>query len=536
VSTRPAEFPRSRWLALLEIALVFGVFFLQGATPVPEVNEPYYLGKAIHYWNPDWVRGDFFLESADSHEVFYFTFGWLSLVMSPEVLAWSGRLLTWWLLAWSWRRMCFATVPRRWFSVLAAALFVGLLERCQMAGEWVIGGVEAKGFAYVLVFLGLEALAASRWNRMWLLFGAASAFHVLVGGWSVVAGGLAWVALGKDRPRLLSMAPALVGGFLLSLPGLVPVLLLDRGADAEVIRQAHQIYVFQRLYHHLWIADFPPEFIRRFIVTVLAWVALISIAPAAEPLRRLRAFVVGALVIAAVGAALSLLVLVDPALCARLARFYWYRLSDVMAPLGIAIEVTAFLGTRLGAYPAWRPGWVSVRVLLGVAVLLAALHVGGHAVACAYSGIYGTPPLGYRLSDEQSPQHVGYYVTWRRACDWIAESGEIPADARFITPRMTQTFKWYARRAEVANWKEIPQDARAIVDWWRRMNDLYATDSEDPWQAWYISLSDRPAWELKNLGRKYGADYVITYARPPLALEPVYTNQGFAVYRLKDDE
>ena len=80
---------------LVEIALIFAVFCVQGAWPVPDVNEPYYLGKAIHYWNPDWVQGDFFLESADAHQVFYFTFGWLSLWLSPPVLAWTGRMLTW---------------------------------------------------------------------------------------------------------------------------------------------------------------------------------------------------------------------------------------------------------------------------------------------------------------------------------------------------------------------------------------------------------------------------------------------------------
>ena len=31
---------------------------IQGAEPVPEVNEPYYLGKAIHYWNPEFAPGD----------------------------------------------------------------------------------------------------------------------------------------------------------------------------------------------------------------------------------------------------------------------------------------------------------------------------------------------------------------------------------------------------------------------------------------------------------------------------------------------
>ena len=118
---------------------------------MPDVNEPYYLGKAIHYWNPDWLRGDFFMESSDTHKVFYFAFGWLSLCMSPVALAWTGRILTWLLLAWAWRRLSVAILPRPWYSILSAALLACLMDRCHMAGEWVIGGVEAKGFAYVLV-------------------------------------------------------------------------------------------------------------------------------------------------------------------------------------------------------------------------------------------------------------------------------------------------------------------------------------------------------------------------------------------------
>ena len=132
---------------------------------MPDVNEPYYLGKAIHFWNPHWLPGDFFMDSPDTHKVFYFTFGWLSLLLSKTTLAWTGRLLSWALLAWAWRRLSFAVVPRAWWSVLTAALFACLMERFQMAGEWLIGGVEAKPFAYVFVLLGMESLVRDRWNR-----------------------------------------------------------------------------------------------------------------------------------------------------------------------------------------------------------------------------------------------------------------------------------------------------------------------------------------------------------------------------------
>ena len=91
----------NRWLPLAEILAIFALFALQGAWPVPDVNEAHYLGKAAHYWNPDWIRGDFFLDSADSHKVFYFTFGWLTLWLPLPAVAWTGRIIAWLLMAWS---------------------------------------------------------------------------------------------------------------------------------------------------------------------------------------------------------------------------------------------------------------------------------------------------------------------------------------------------------------------------------------------------------------------------------------------------
>ena len=61
------------------------------------------------------------------------------------------------------------------------------------------GGVEGKTVAYIGVLLALEAIVKNRWGVAFLWAGAAGAFHVLVGGWTVVALGLAWLA-GRDRP------------------------------------------------------------------------------------------------------------------------------------------------------------------------------------------------------------------------------------------------------------------------------------------------------------------------------------------------
>ena len=503
-------------LVLFEIALVFVVFFIQGAAPVPEVNEPYYIGKAIHFWNPDWVQDDFFLQTKDTHSVFYFAFGWLTLWLSPTVLAWCGRLLTWGLLAWAWRRLSFAILPRRWCSILTAALFVCLLERCHVAGEWVVGGFEAKGFAFVLVFLGLEALIRERFSRAWMLLGAASAFHVLVGGWSVVALGLAWLWLGRQAPTLRSMWPAIIVGFLLSLPGLVPSAMLNRGTDAEVMRLANQIYVYGRLAHHLAPGQLPPYFVIRFTTLFVLWLLLSRVTPGDGRLQRLRTFVGATVVIALVGVAIAPLAYVNQALAAALLRFYWFRLADVIVPAGVALTGVALAVAMLQSRPAFG------KLLLAFAVGAAGVHLGIHAVQRPFP----TPPPADRLPD---------YAAWRLACDWIAHSGDVPREAKFLTPRMAQTFKWYAGRAEVANWKEIPQDAEAIVEWWRRIDAIHATGNSEPRQHWYGTLAEGGAERLRRLGEKYQADYVLTVSSPRLPLQAVYRNRSYTVYKLIPD-
>jgi len=515
------------WLAAAEVGLVFGVFFLQGAWPVPDVNEPYYLGKAIHFWNPGWIPNDAFLESADSHVVFYYTFGWLSLWLSPLVLAWVGRLLTWGLLAWAWRRLSFAFVPRRWFSVLTAALFVCLSERFQMAGEWVVGGVEAKGFAYVLVLLGLEAVVRNQWNRVWLLLGAASAFHVLVGGWSVVAAAIAWLLLRSDRPALRSIWPAVLGGFLLSLFGLIPSLMLTWGVEREIVSRANEIYVFERLAHHLVPSRFPSAVVDRFLLLVVLLLIIEWVTPVDGARRRLRMFVVGALVIAGLGASISLLEYVSTALAAALLRFYWFRLSDVAVPLAVALVGARYVVHELSTQPR-RGKW-----LLLLAVLIGALHVGGYAVRRPFR----TVPRADRMRGYADPSHSRRaYLEWRSACLWVKESGEIPTDARFLTPKMSETFKWYAGRSEVVTWKEIPQDARSIVEWWDRLHQVYVYGSPQRGYRWHNSLAELGTERIRRLGDMYQADYVLTVRWPRLALPVVYENRMYVIYQLGDQQ
>lgn len=614
----------------VEVVLIFAVFAIYGMWPIPDSNEPYYIGKAIHYWQPDWVVGDTFLDSKDAHWFFYVTFGLLALVLGPAHLAWVGRLICWGLMAWSWRRLSRAMLPIWGAAIITASAFLCFNESFHMAGEWVAGGVEGKTFAYPFVFLGLEAAVRSRWRSCWIFLGIASAFHPLVGGWSVLCGLFAFLTLPPSRrPTLLAIFPGLVLGGLLSLPGLLPVLLLNRGAEADIIRQANETYVYLRLHHHLVPSMLPWALPVRFLLFTAVWLAATRLlfrehrkSPGDRhdktpdtfaPYAILTRFVFGAILLATVGFFIDALLgcrFQNKPLAAGLLRFYWFRTSDWAVPAGAAFvgllliqkyaplralaavlsrsrklpgtpSVSVFRATlpwiagrlflvAFAAYllidyacfglnfswdktPDKAVPWCGVLLLFFVAALLfprrgkafrlelglvlAVLMFVFPAVKFSELGDLRTRFAYSRIE----PAHpiVAYY--WHDACSWIRE--HTPREAVFLVPRQAATFKWNTRRSDVANWKDVPQDAEGIVRWRETVEELYSRTDEDGKRTW-DSLPAR-LWrmddaELLALRDKYDFDYVVCRAtidpfrgggRKP-SLKMVYNNQWYAVYRV----
>jgi hypothetical protein len=250
----------------------------------------------------------------------------------------------------------------------------------------------------------------------------------------------------------------------------------------------------------------------RFSGLLVAWLVLCRLTPRRGPTGALQGFVGGAIAIAIVGLAVNALTLVDPALAAGLLRFYWFRLVDVAVPLGVALLSVWWIDQQR----QWRP--VLSKGLLAAVLAVAVMHVGTLARVRCVPRVPRTVPY--------------YYHAWRDVCGWIAASPEIPPDARFLTPRMNHTFKWYTGRSEVATWKDVPQDAASIVEWWDRMERLYGTGIREPEFRWRRTMAWMSPQQLRDLGTRYRADYLLTTAQPRLDLELLYRNRTYAVYRL----
>src|SRR5690606_8966009 len=154
-------------------------------------------------------------------------------------------------------------------------------------------------------------------------------FHGLVGGWSLVALIVAWVLEGSQRPRWTTLWPGVLAALLLAAIGTWPAVAMNADVSADVVAHANQIYVYERLMHHLLPQTFKEYMVLKHLVLAAVLVGLWSSRPRGEGRFRLLSFAFGGVLIASAGWLIALTTADHPELGASLLRYYWFRLSDV---------------------------------------------------------------------------------------------------------------------------------------------------------------------------------------------------------------
>ena len=197
-------------------------------------------------------------------------------------------------------------------------------------------------------------------------------------------------------------------------------------------------------------------------------------------------------------------------------------MSDIVVPIGVVLTGIPYALSLRGR--ATKPRHWLWSALLIIATIDAAVQV-RHLPWWPKS--FGALPARTDKFDDLD--------SWIDACNWVANSGMIPADAVFLTPCSSRSFKWFTHRGEVVTWKDMPQDAKSIVEWWKRLNEIDGTGSDDPDLRWRDSLAELGDHKLDELADKYGAQYAMIELLPNvprLTRQPLYENKSFAVYRV----
>ena len=517
MSVAPAEVRLPRHVAAAG-AVTWALLLAYSLTqsPVPGVNEPQYLGKALHFVEPGFCPGDFFLDSSDPHGVFSLLFGPVAARFGLPAAAYAGRAAGLGLLAAGWALLARRAVGSAWAGPVSAAAFLAAAAAGNLSGEWLVGGAEGKVFAYGLLLIAADRSLGGRWATAAAAAGLAVAFHPVVGVWGVLCAALAAAVnwwrnrnaggSGGVSPRIAGIAAA---AFLAcAAPGLWFALdaLAANGADAG---RANFVQVYRRLPHHLDPMTFRTPAWAGFAHLALTWAVLrrFAVKTAAEPV--FAAGVLGSLLIAYAGLLVGLRAgapheAAFPYARAFLLKFYPFRVADVLVPLAASLALAGCV---------WRVRGVTRRAVLG-ATLSAAL-----AAAALLTPFYDRNPDGLTDSDA---------AAWRATCEWIDE--HLPPDAVVVTPVRNHAFKWYAKRAEFVAFKDCPQDPAGILEWDRRLTLLrtwaqarYADDAAIGY--------DRA--ELAELAGLTGATHLLASGLGPVGAAPLRIAGPFRVYALR---
>ncbi len=520
----------AQWWIIASTFLVIAAFC---GLRTPDVNESHYLTKAKHFWQPAWCADDLFLESSSAHWLFFSVFGWLPKIFSLAAMAWIGRVTVWLLVSVGWTGWLRKLGLPGWLIPVLAAGWLIAIESGNLAGEWVVGGFEAKSLAFALILFALGAHAANYHRWCWAWIGVATLFHFLVGVWF----GLAWAAselmvvlftpgtyhseslVGETvlrrlvlflRNRRVEFAQCFACAILAAIPSIVS----DWNAPWELKQLAAEIQVKHRLAHHQYFGSFATERVAAFAVLIAIYVFVYVRTPKSFGLQQLFYFANVSLGISLIGLLLcSIAEAGNSPWAFGLLRFYWFRLADFALPTVAVVVSGRLIGERI------LNRSIAARLLRGsLALLMLAFGLMCYERQTAQIPRSELASAGLDVDSERKA--LEYHRNWLRVCDWISKNTD--TKAVFITPAEQQTFKWYAGRSEIVCWKDMPQDSLNIAEWWSRVNQFIAP--QRIYDGGLMAYSDE---QLTGMAASVGATHLVILqrdyeTRPTSSLKRLY--------------
>ncbi len=396
------------------------------------------------------------------------------------------------------------------------------------AGEWLVGGLEAKVFAWGFVLLAFGLMLRGRDRPMALLLGLATSFHVLVGGYAFMTV-LGWLIF-RQKTRLLNFREF---GFILlfylagSALGIMSVLeqLLVTSPTGALLPSF--IYVFLRLPHHLNPLSWASNCWVNFIVYLLILASSVGVIwlnwlnQRAEELSEQYAARMGLFQLTLISLIPFVLGLAIAPFDSqgRFLQYYPFRLGDIMLPLNACLLFACALQL---SFTGKKTRWV---LAVGCTLLLTWIVI---------------PQLSLFQSDFRelslfpSVQQEGN-AEWKDVCDWIRSN--TPKDAVIVSPPVDfDNFTWMAERPILAKYKLMAQNKEGIIEWYNRLRDLSGEfRGVNVLRSFNKQLSDGynrlTTEQAEALMAKYQASYLVTRIEHRLELPIAYRNPSYVLYK-----
>ena len=495
-------------------------------------NEVDVLPLAKQFVDPTWMSSDWYLNTETNYRyLFQLIFGSCIVHLGFLVTSIMGRLLCYALVAYGLVLLGQKLGLRLSYLLLAIIIitYQGSFQGA-IAGEWFVGGLEAKAVAYGLIMIAIPLMLNRNYIWMTLLLGVATSFHVLVGGWAFITT-LGWLSI-RPQARLFKLGKQiwlLLLIYIASSAFAIPATLHQLLTPSPVGNISSSfIYVFLRLPHHLNPISWHPILWLKFLVYLVVWIfCMISLKKNADSQGwnretdarfELAEFTLIALIPFMAGIAISFFDRQGQWL-----QYYPFRFGDVMLPLTTCLLVSCSLQNQL-SFQKYK-----------FRFLLAAL------LGCIFFtqiGVFTQRAIAYQNFPAQQ-QNVNHQ--WKLMSKWIHNHTE--KDAIIIShPWKLDNFTWLTERATIVKLKMFPQTPSAIVEYYERLNalsggalaEIYFGEEELDQRKTVKAITDGFAnldtAQVKQLMTKYQANYFLTNKSHHLDLPIIHMQTPYVLY------
>lgn len=496
-------------------------------------NEVHHLPLAKQHIKPDWLAGDFYYSEDSGYRLLF------QNILGRVVVEWgflkasiAGRLVGYGLLAVAFvglaRMLRFGTVS----LLLALSLFLVNPEQGAVAGEWLVGGIEPKVFAYALCLMAIPVLFRGNYPLAAVLLGLATSFHVLVGGWFLVAC-VTWVVFcGESRIRIRTVLYCTVfylfwGGF-----GSLSIYKeLTSMVNSVNALDSSYLYVFMRNPHHLNPLSWGSlNWFILFIYSVsflCAYKMMASIEyysnndGSCGNIFNLNKLVLCSMSFFAAGLLVSF-----GGRSEIFLKYYPFRVGDILLPLAVCFSFVYLMNQKYILKSTSK-----IKITLIVIIITLYSH-NIYANVKAFINIENFPSEDQLASAE-----------WKEMCDWIRHN-TAPHSLVVSPPSELESFAWLSERPTLVKFRFVPSSKTGRVDeWYNRLVDLsggrdlkgFVRRDRDPraiiaaeLDIGYRTLSLEAMMRIMD---KYGAKYWVTHAGHAVDLPVVHSNSQYILYK-----
>lgn len=465
-------------------------------------NELDVLPFAYQTYNPQWIPADWYLNLPITYRyLFSYCIGFFIHHLGFVTTTVIGRIISYFLFAFVSIKFTEALQKQNFTAInlLPIVLFFALFKSGLGAGEWLLGGLDTKVFAYISILTSLYYLHQNKLGKTLFFTGLALSFHLLIGAFHTLAIGLLLLFQVLQQQHsfkaLVYRIPFFFLGGPIGIYGIITQLATQAQSETN---EGWLTYVTLRVPFHTLPSEFATEFWLKLALFALLNVLFLRV----KSLKKIATYNLVFIGLALVGTiAFYLINLVE------FMRYYWFRMADALLPLLTCIALVSWIVNQYEA---------------------TLLKRGTKRIAIAFSVGISTAVLIPKIP-EKAPEFIVNEDAEMSV--WVQQN--TPKNSVIITTPYYDYFYLNYQRPQFVSWKHAPQSNANMLEWHKRLKLLNKGYELTDLQSVINNYKQISTADIQAIQKEFLVDYILVQKRVQLDFPVAYQSSKYKLYQLK---